>query len=281
MGNIGIIQQLKQANLYSGKVILQFIGQAGMIIQGKQDTLVIDPYLSDYAEKNYGLERTYQPFYKPDDLKGVDYYMITHDHADHLDPGTVSICAEMSPETIFIAPSYCHQLLLDCNVKAKNIWDIKDETWQSIGELAFRAIPSAHEDLEKIPDGGYRFLGYIGTLNGVTFYHAGDTVVYSGLLDYLKEQPIDIAMLPINGRNAFRFERGAVGNMNYQEAAELSYQANFELTIPVHYDMFADNTERPGHFVDLMYENFSSQKFHMMAREEQMIYTNMQFMKSD
>lgn len=274
MSNDTMIKKLKQVEVYPGSIILQFISQAGMIIQGNEDALVIDPYLSDYAEKNYGLVRTYQPFYKPEDLKGIDYYLITHDHADHLDPGTVEVCTQMSPETTFIAPAYCKQILLDCGVKDENIWSIKDEAWKSIGELEFKAVPAAHEDFEKTDETGHRFLGYIGRLNGVTFYHAGDTIVYPGLVEKLKEQTIDIAMLPINGRDTFRFERGAVGNMNYREAAELVYKAGFDLTIPVHYDMFLDNTERPGNFADFMYENFPEKKFHIMAREERMLYIN-------
>lgn len=280
MSNRNIIQQLKATNVSHGSVILQFIGQAGMIVQGKNNTLVIDPFLSDYAEKNYGLVRKYQPFYAPENLAGVDYYLITHDHADHLDPGTVEICADRSPDTIFIAPAYCKQLLIDCGVNETNIWELTDDTWKSVGELEFRGIPAAHETIETYGEKGHRFLGYIGKLNGVTFYHAGDTTIYPDLLNYLQQQPIDIAMLPINGRDAFRFARGAVGNMNYQEAAELSYRADFDMTIPVHYDMFADNTERPGHFADFMHENFPSQKFHMMAREERMLYTSIREMKT-
>lgn len=271
-----IIHKLKETQISSNNVILQFIGQAGMIIQGQKDTLVIDPFLSNYAEDNYKLIRRYQPFFVPEDLVGVDYYLITHDHVDHLDPGTVEICANKSPTTIFIAPAYCKQLLLDCGVQKNNIWDITDNTWNTVGELEFCAIPSAHETIEEIGDKGNRFLGYIGKLNGVTFYHAGDTIIYPGLLSYLQEQPIDIAMLPINGRDFFRFERGAVGNMNFKEAAELSYHAAFDMTIPIHYDTFIDNTENPGNFVDFMYENFPSQKLHIMAREEQMLYTKRQ-----
>lgn len=89
MSEQNIIKSLKQKAVIPNSVVLQFIGQSGMIVQGKNETIVIDPYLSNYAEEYYGLVRSYQPLYKPIDLKGVDYYFITHDHADHLDPKTV------------------------------------------------------------------------------------------------------------------------------------------------------------------------------------------------
>ncbi len=92
-------------------------------------------------------------------------------------------------------------------------------------ETIIQPIPAAHEELETDEQGYHRYVGYLIKLNGVTVYHAGDTVVYEGLADRLRKESIDLGLLPINGRDAFRNSRGIVGNMDYREAAELAKTA--------------------------------------------------------
>jgi len=64
--------------------------------------------------------------------------------------------------------------------------------------------------------------------------------------------PLDLALLPINGRDARRLAANCIGNMTYQEAADLAGAIRPGLTIPTHFDMFADNGENPQLFVDYM-----------------------------
>src|SRR5205807_2346610 len=85
--------------------------------------------------------------------------------------------------------------------------------------LTITAIPSAHYTFEPDAAGNPAFLGYIIVINGVTIYHGGDGVIYDGLVERLKQQPIDIMCLPINGRDWFREQQDLVGNMDYREAA--------------------------------------------------------------
>ncbi len=96
----------------------------------------------------------------------------------------------------------------------------------------------------------YRYLGYILEIAGVRIYHAGDTVIYDGLVERLRELEIDIAFLPINGRSYFREQRDIVGNMDEREAADLAAAAGVKLLVPIHYDMFAANQGRPGTLVE-------------------------------
>jgi L-ascorbate metabolism protein UlaG (beta-lactamase superfamily) len=58
--------------------------------------------------------------------------------------------------------------------------------------------------------------------------------------------------LPINGRDAARLASGCIGNMTYQEAADLSGALQPGLTIPAHYEMFTGNSADPQAFLDYM-----------------------------
>jgi L-ascorbate metabolism protein UlaG (beta-lactamase superfamily) len=58
--------------------------------------------------------------------------------------------------------------------------------------------------------------------------------------------PIDAALLPINGRDGARYRRNCIGNMTFQEAADLAGELHPRLVIPGHWDMFADNPGDPA-----------------------------------
>jgi L-ascorbate 6-phosphate lactonase len=60
----------------------------------------------------------------------------------------------------------------------------------------------------------------------------------------------DVAFVPINGRDAKRYKEGIIGNMTFQEAADLLGGLNVALSVPDHYDMFDSNLGDPQAFVD-------------------------------
>ncbi|HSK82940.1 MAG TPA: MBL fold metallo-hydrolase [Rubrobacter sp.] len=115
------------------------------------------------------------------------------------------------------------------------------------------AVPSSHTELEHDPERGYPYQGYVIEWNGVTVYHAGDTVVYDGLIETLSAWDIDVAFVPINGRDYFRTRRGIVGNTDLRETAALTETLDIGLIVPTHYDLIEGNTVDPGHFVSHLY----------------------------
>jgi hypothetical protein len=65
--------------------------------------------------------------------------------------------------------------------------------------------------------------------------------------EHLREFPIDVALLPINGRVP---ERRVAGNVDGREAAQLSKEIGARAVIPCHYEMFTFNTADPAAFVE-------------------------------
>ena len=115
-------------------------------------------------------------------------------------------------------------------------------------------IAAAHETLDRDPaTRKYPALQYIIEGNGLRIYHAGDTVRYEGMLPKLQAfGPIAAAILPINGRAGTRYRRNCIGNMTFQEAADLSGELRLRSVIPGHWDMFADNPGDPEAFADYL-----------------------------
>jgi hypothetical protein len=64
-------------------------------------------------------------------------------------------------------------------------------------------------------------------------------------MERLKNWKIDIALLPINGRD---LARGLAGNFSAEQAARLGKQIHAGLVVPCHYEMFEFNTVSPEGF---------------------------------
>ena len=96
---------------------------------------------------------------------------------------------------------------------------------------------------------GPRFVGYaLGASRAV--YHAGDTIVTDALLEAIEPLGVEVALLPINGRDEEREARGIVGNMDAVEAVELALADRCVRARPHHWDGFEGNTVPPGSAVD-------------------------------
>ena len=114
-------------------------------------------------------------------------------------------------------------------------------------------MASDSEGTDLDPERDYPYLGYVIEWNDVTVYHAGDTVVYEGLIETLSAWDIDLAFVPINGRDYFRTQRNIIGNTDFRETAELTEILDIGLIVPTHYDLIEGNTADPGHFVSHLY----------------------------
>jgi L-ascorbate metabolism protein UlaG (beta-lactamase superfamily) len=134
---------------------------------------------------------------------------------------------------------------------------------QTAGAFTFHAVPAAHEDLVTDEAGDHKFIGLVVQAGPWTLYHSGDTLRYDGLVEHLRPFGIDVAMLPINGRDA---ARGVAGNLSGPEAVALAQNAGIGTVIPCHYDMFAFNTASPDAFQTAAAT--AGQPIHVMANGE-------------
>jgi L-ascorbate 6-phosphate lactonase len=97
--------------------------------------------------------------------------------------------------------------------------------------------------------GGPRFVGY-AFRGQPSVYVAGDTIVTDEVASSLSRLEIEVAMLPINGRDPEREAQGIVGNMDAGEAVELALATGATRLLPYHWDGYAGNTVAPGTVVD-------------------------------
>jgi len=241
-----LIDDVNAAVVPYGKCAFWWLGQHGFIIKLGNVVLYIDAYLSPNEA------RTVPPLLKPAEVTNADAIIGTHDHGDHIDRPMWPEIAQASPESILITPLYVRDsVVMDLGLQAERVIGLDDGLSITVGDVKITAVPAAHELLVIDPVTGYHeFLGVVIEGNGFCLYHAGDTTIYEGMQARLRQWKVDLAFLPINGRDAKRLKSGCIGNMTYQEAVDLAGTIRPGLTIPTHFEMFEGNSENPQLFID-------------------------------
>jgi len=238
-----LAREIDHANPASGQVLLWPLGQMGFGLKAARAILYIDAYLAPRDK------RRIPPPLRPQDITHADAFLGTHNHSDHIDKASWPALAAASPKARFIVPRrFADTLAAELGISAGRFIGLDDSLSCQVAGVKIAAIPSAHERLDVDAQGRNAFVGYVIAADGVTVYHAGDTCIYEGLQERLRRHKPDVMILPINGRDAERLARGCIGNMTYQEAADLAGELNPKLVIPGHWDLFADNPGDPAAF---------------------------------
>jgi L-ascorbate metabolism protein UlaG (beta-lactamase superfamily) len=219
-----------------------WLGQHSFIIKLGETTLLVDPFLAEMEGRNV------PPLFAPQDAASVQLVCVTHDHIDHICPTAVSGLAKTT-HAAFIAPRACKKRMLELGVPESRLVLLNDGENATVHNVNVNAVKAAHEFFDETSE-GFPYLGYVLEGANKTLYHAGDTVWWEGLQARLSKWSYDVAFVPINGRDAKRYKEGIIGNMTFQEAADLLGGLNVKLSVPDHYDMFDANREDPQKFVD-------------------------------
>ena len=235
-------------NVPSGTAALWWLGQMGLMVKIRSTVLCIDYFASPFPE------RLVPPPVPMEEVEGIDVFLGTHNHLDHIDHAAWQVWKQSCPGAVFVFPALHQQEIVADGIPAERCRGLNDGESCRIKDVVIHAIPAAHEFLSRDPSSGlYPCLQYIIEGDGIRIYHAGDTLRYEGMLQKLRAfGPIDAALLPINGRDGKRYRRNCIGNMTFQEAADLAGELNLRTVIPGHWDMFADNPGDPDAFEDYL-----------------------------
>jgi L-ascorbate metabolism protein UlaG (beta-lactamase superfamily) len=220
--------------------VLTWLGQAGFLVEYGDTRLLIDPFFSEHPD------RTFPP--PPVDTFGaeIDRYLATHQHIDHLDLGSLRAVAERSPDVVVIAPEPLREMVAGVPFEGVRPGDRVELP----GGACVRAVPAIHavHVADGYSEGGDppRFVGYVLEVDGIAIYHGGDTIADDRVLAGLEGVNVDVALLPVNGRDYFREQQDLVGNLDARDAVELAARVGASILVPIHWDLFRGNTERAG-----------------------------------
>jgi L-ascorbate metabolism protein UlaG (beta-lactamase superfamily) len=228
-------------------VLVAWLGQAGFALRSRDAFVVVDPYLSDslaakYAGTRYPHRRLHPAPVEPEGLVEIDAVLCTHRHTDHMDPETLTRLAKATC-CRFLVPSAWVERVIDFGIDAARVTGIDAGEVVDLGQdVQVRAVLAAHEEVVLDEQGRSEFLGYVLAVGGITFYHSGDCVPYDGMTQTLAGLNVDVALLPVNGRDRERLANGVPGNFHPAEAVALAADIGASLLVAHHWGLFDFNT---------------------------------------
>lgn len=171
--------------------------QSQLIIVGENTKILIDPG-----------NITFKKGFKDEQFTGMDGYLITHQHADHLDPQNIK--AVVSNSKVYGNADVVEKLQ-EFGVKAEVI---KDREKFQIGEFLIEAVDLPHSPLPS----GAPVPPNTGFLINEVLFHPGDSVQMRDVL-------VNNLALPIAGPN-----------INFENALSLAKNMQAKVLIPIHFD---------------------------------------------
>jgi L-ascorbate 6-phosphate lactonase len=220
----------KELVVPSEHIGISWTGQAGFTFKDATGLIYhVDPYLSNICSKYIGYHRAVPT---PVEAKDVvaDFLFFTHEHRDHLDPESIPVIATANPNAVFVAPPACISVLLELGIGSERLITLKRGQEKKIGNAQVVATLAYHTDDS---------VGYVFTFGKVKVYITGDTIYSDDLISVADAKP-DVMIPCINGR---------LGCMSIPDAARLTAHIQPRVAVPMHHDMFIENTASPEEYV--------------------------------
>jgi len=205
----------------SSRGYIRWLGHAAFEIELYGKKILIDPWITN-PKSPVTLE----------DLKEVDFILVTHDHGDHLGE-TVEIAKRTKATVVGVYELTIHVSEQGVeNVLPLNIGGPVKLT----SEIEVYATPALHSSTKGCP------VGYVIATPDFVIYHAGDTGLFSDMELIGKLYHIDLALLPIGG----------TFTMGPREAAIATSLIRPRYVIPMHYNTFPEIRQDPEIFKDIV-----------------------------
>jgi L-ascorbate metabolism protein UlaG (beta-lactamase superfamily) len=171
---------------------VRWLGHASILVEGSR-TVYVDPWEVSAAEP-------------------ADLILITHDHYDHCSPPDVQRLVK--PEGIVVGPEACRAKV------GRPMTAIEPGSRITAAGIEIEAVRAYNPAKQFHPKkmGG---MGYLFTVDGVRFYHAGDTDV----IPEMKGLEADVAFLPVGGTYT----------MDVDEAIQAVGLIRARVVVPMHY----------------------------------------------
>jgi L-ascorbate metabolism protein UlaG (beta-lactamase superfamily) len=169
------------------------------------------------------------PYQLPKGAPPADLILITHVHMDHCSP--VDVALIRTPKTVVVGPR-----AVAAKLPGPVVVMAPGEVREVVG-VRVKALPAYNIDKEFHPKAA-GMVGYVFTVGGVTYYHAGDT-------DKIPEMTglaPDVAFLPVSGTYV----------MTADEAAEAARSIKPKIAIPMHYGSIIGSSDDAKRFAKLL-----------------------------
>ena len=224
--------------------LVTWIGHATFLVQLDGVNVLTDPHWGDRTSpvSFAGPRRLVPPGLRFEDLPPIHVVVISHDHYDHLDLGTVTRLAR-THHPIFLVP-----LGLKAWFHAAGIDDVVElDWWESwrIGGVTLTCTPAQHSSGRSITltDQNRRlWSSWAIASERHRFFFGGDTGYFHGFAEIGRRLgPFDVAALPIGGYSDYH--RHHPNHVSPEESVQAFQDLGARLLVPMHWGTFELNRE--------------------------------------
>lgn len=200
------------------------------ITSPEEETLLIDPCFTDNPDAPVSHQA----------IPKVDVIAVTHGARDHFGD---AIAIAKRTGAMLLAPADVAMCAIKNGIPESQTRRMVPGGTRKIGSFTIRAVKAEHISFTRCGDTVFSGvpLGYVVRLtDGNRIYHAGDTCLFSDMKLIGDLEHPNIALLPIG------MFRGAVTELEPEEAAIAADWVGANTVFPVHYDLSTqpDNPER-------------------------------------
>lgn len=200
-----------ESNVLKG---VQLFKQSMVKLTGEQ-VIYVDPYKVDGEPKD------------------GDIVFITHTHGDHFNLDEVRKVAKSDATIVFPAK----ELDKLAGSGFKNVVGAVPHEAGTVKDIAYQAVPAYNTQTSNHPK-DREWVGYIITINGFSYYMAGDT----DLIPEMENIDADVAFIPMGGTYT----------MAYEEAAKAANLIHPRFAVPYHYADVVGTRDDAVKFIDLI-----------------------------
>lgn len=177
---------------------VRWLGHASIVVRGSK-TVYVDPWEVSAAEP-------------------ADAILITHDHYDHLSMADVERLSRAG--TAIVGPAMCRAKV------GKRLTVIEPGGRVTANGVEVEAI-RAYNPKKQFHPKDYGGVGYVFTVDGVRYYHCGDT----DRIPEMEAVRADVVFVPVGGKYT----------MDAGEAAEVPALVGARVAVPMHYGKIVGN----------------------------------------
>lgn len=201
-----------------GSVKVHWLGHDGFALEGSR-LVLIDPFKATGKFK-------------------ADLLLVSHEHFDHLSPDDIKRLT--TPSTKVIASEVCRDELSKVR---SDVRYVRPGSKEVVDGVTVETIPAYNTS--KFSGPGKVFhpkedgrVGFVVTLDGSRFYHAGDT----DQIPEMRNVDVDVAFLPVSGTYV----------MTAEEAAEAARSMRLKVAVPMHFGSIVGSTNDAERFKELL-----------------------------
>lgn len=220
---------------------LTWVGHATFLIQLSGLNILTDPHFTPRASpfSFAGPERWAPPGLSLDELPDIDLVVISHDHYDHLDKGSVqALAAQAGGAPQFFVPLGIKAHLVDFGVAPGKVTELDWWEQREFGSATIAATPVQHFSGRWIDDrNATLWAGWMIQAGGRQVFFAGDTGYSPDFRDiHARYGAVDLALIPIGAYQPRWFMKPV--HVNPAEAVQIHQDLQARYSVGMHWGTF-------------------------------------------